>query len=159
MSQERVAEPLSQLPTHVALYPCSAAAGRFRSSPEPIRSEDKAVSLAATTSNRLKGMRRRAAKLLARIKADSFDFLAGAPHTTQAGDQDFHADNSWLHRLHQQATSNDVIGEAYWVTATLWFKLSVHLLVCFGCICMQRTHHNPADPVQMHCWSESASQE
>ncbi|DBA76621.1 TPA: hypothetical protein ACH3X2_008668 [Trebouxia sp. C0005] len=48
--------------------------GHLRSSPEPIQSEDKAVSLATTTSNRLKGMRRRAAKLLARIQADSLHY-------------------------------------------------------------------------------------
>lgn len=50
------------------------SAGHVRSSSEPIQSEDKAISLATSTRNRLKGMRRRAAKLLTRIKADSFDY-------------------------------------------------------------------------------------
>ena len=50
------------------------SAGHVRSSSEPIQSEDKAISLATSTRNRLKGMRRRAAKLLTHIKADSFDY-------------------------------------------------------------------------------------
>lgn len=50
------------------------SAGHVRSSSEPIQSEDKAISLATSTRNRLKGMRRRAAKLLTCIKADSFDY-------------------------------------------------------------------------------------
>ena len=50
------------------------SAGHVRSSSEPIQSEDKAISLATSTRNRLKGMRRRAAKLLTCIKADSFHY-------------------------------------------------------------------------------------
>ena len=65
---------------------CQADAGHLRSSPEPIQSEDKAVSLATTTSNHLKGMRRRAAKLLARIKADSLHYSQQA--TAQAARQE-----------------------------------------------------------------------
>ena len=57
--------------------------GLLRSSPEPIQSEDKAISLATTPRNRLKGMRRRAAKLLARIKADSFDYPTDCHHTVK----------------------------------------------------------------------------
>lgn len=52
----------------------SVGAGPLRSSSEPIQSEDKAISLATSARNRLKGMRRRAAKLLASIRADSFDY-------------------------------------------------------------------------------------
>ncbi|KAL3152178.1 hypothetical protein ABBQ32_001269 [Trebouxia sp. C0010 RCD-2024] len=46
----------------------------LRSSSEPIQSEDKAISLATSGRNRLKGMRRRAAKVLASIRADRFDY-------------------------------------------------------------------------------------
>lgn len=57
------------------------SAGHVRSSSEPIQSEDKAISLASSTRNRLKGMRRRAAKLLTCIKADSFDYQSSDMQT------------------------------------------------------------------------------
>ncbi|KAL0051384.1 hypothetical protein WJX82_006453 [Trebouxia sp. C0006] len=85
--------------------------GHLRSSPEPIQSEDKAVSLATTTSNRLKGMRRRAAKLLARIKADSFHYPQQA--TAQAVRQGGAGSNplaSLLGSMQQSAEREDIAG-------------------------------------------------
>ena len=77
--------------------------GYLRSSSEPIQSEDKAISLATSTRNRLKGMRRRAAKLLTTIKADSFDYPK--PDTEVQGDRA--ADGSMeLEYLSQQLQSS-----------------------------------------------------
>ncbi|KAL0033380.1 hypothetical protein WJX77_006860 [Trebouxia sp. C0004] len=85
--------------------------GHLRSSPEPIQSEDKAVSLATTTSNRLKGMRRRAAKLLARIKADSSHYSQQA--TAQAARQEGAGSNRLiclLRSMQQSAEREDIAG-------------------------------------------------
>lgn len=86
-------------------------AGHLRSSPDPIQSEDKAVSLASTARNRLKGMRRRAAKLLARIEADSFDYTAGASLQTSSQEATSQSLDSMLHSLQHSAENGDVAGE------------------------------------------------
>ena len=90
-----------------------ADAGHLRSSPEPIQSEDKAVSLATTTSNRLKGMRRRAAKLLAGIKANSLPYSQQA--TAQAARQGGAGSDSLVRLLgsmQQSAEREDIAGES-----------------------------------------------
>lgn len=45
-----------------------AGTGNLRSSPEPLLAHPKAISVASTARNRIKGMRRRAAKLLAHMQ-------------------------------------------------------------------------------------------
>ena len=75
--------------------------------------EDKAISLATSARNRLKGMRRRAAKLLTRIKADSFDF-----HTAHKQAVDSHADRVCLafeelaNKLQSKMADGNVAGAA-----------------------------------------------
>ena len=88
--------------------------GHLRSSPEPIQSEDRAISLAASARNRLKGMRRRAAKLLTRIKADSFDYqtdICEAAGSRQAAEA-LSALQKMAKQVQRSLTDGDITGES-----------------------------------------------
>ncbi len=85
----------------------------MRSSPEPIQSEDKAVNLATTTRNRLKGMRCRAAKLLAKIKAVGFAYPIEEErqHSRHEGDESDPL-GSLLHTIQQSVERKDVVSKS-----------------------------------------------
>lgn len=104
----------------------------MRSSSEPVQTEDKAISLATCSRNRLKGMRRRAAKLLTCIRADSFEYQS--PDMQASGELAIDVTvelEGMVCQLQSSMTENSSAGQSHHTTP----HASPSFLVCHAYMC------------------------